>query len=151
MRQFYYIAIIGVLVSILLSCNSNTKKEISSSSDSLTNNKIEKAEAPSWQNNFDFDGDKKIDSIKYNYSGGAHCCYTILVRSSLKDSLYKFSNEIEGGYIIFDLSNPAQFDIKNCDSDSLPELFYGKLEGVRKNPVFIDFDEGDFRTVVMKP
>ncbi len=151
MKQFFYTTITGIILNTLLSCNSTSIQEISSSSDSSINNKMEKPEIISWQNSFDFDGDKKVDSILYNYSGGAHCCYTIKVKSSLKDSLYEFSNEIEGGYILFDLSNPAQFDIRNCDSDSLPELFYGKLQEVRMNPVFIDFDKGNFRTVVVKP
>ena len=74
-----------------------------------------------WNTKFDFDGDAINDSIAYSYSGGAHCCYklTVYLSSGKKTELPFF---IEGGYVLFDLSDPGNFDIKDKDGDGVFEI-----------------------------
>jgi len=108
-----------------------------------------------WNETFDFDGDQKIDTITYSFSGGAHCCYAISVWLSSTKTLIKFPFEIEGGYITFDLSQPENFFIKDFDLDGAPEIYmhianyngidqpipseWTQVYGIRTNNVLIDF------------
>lgn len=76
-----------------------------------------------WLNNFDFDGDHQIDSISFDYTGGAHCCYHISIKLSSTKKFYHYPFEMDGGYM-FDVDNswPDKFDIQDYDKDGLPEI-----------------------------
>ncbi|MES0490769.1 MAG: hypothetical protein ABUK01_12295 [Leptospirales bacterium] len=109
---------------------------------------------------FDFDGDQNIDKIMYSFSGGAHCCYTISVHLSLSNTVVKFPFDMDGGYIIFDLSQPDNFFIKDYDRDGAPEIYmhianyngtdqpippeWTRVYGIRTNKILIDFKDGKF-------
>lgn len=77
----------------------------------------------SWLNAFDIDGDGVNDKIGYDFSGGAHCCYTINITLSTDNKQIKFPFEMDGGYVGgLDNSQPNQFNIKDIDNDRLPEI-----------------------------
>src|SRR6478735_11845602 len=83
-----------------------------------------KVKTQDFLNKWDFDGDGKNDSIKFDYSGGAHCCYTMNLKLSSKNKWEHFSYEMDGGYGgSIDGRYPGHFNIKNYDDDSLPEIF----------------------------
>ncbi len=86
-------------------------------------NQNEKTEAKDWTTSFDFDGDQIADTVFYEFSGGAHCCYKIGVQLSQSKQAFSFPFELDGGYIIFNLSNPENFNIKDFDGDGTPEIF----------------------------
>jgi hypothetical protein len=55
-------------------------------------------ESKNYLENMDFDGDKISDYLSFNYTGGAHCCYKIVLKlSSIKDTI-KYPFEMDGGY-----------------------------------------------------
>mgnify|MGYP001194571592 FL=1 len=113
-----------------------------------------------WKTNYDFDGDKKNDSIEVSFSGGAHCCYTITVLLTTTHQKYVIPFELDGGYIYsFDLSNPTNFFIKDYNNDSLPDMYVHiyayndedfeipakiKLKyKIKTNRIFISFKNGE--------
>ncbi|MBL4704935.1 MAG: hypothetical protein JKY54_10460 [Flavobacteriales bacterium] len=68
--------------------------------------------------NRDFDGDSINDYLSFNYTGGSHCCYKMILKlSSVKDTI-KYPFEMDGGYGfgIVDGSQHDQFDSfrENC-------------------------------------
>ncbi|NOQ24881.1 MAG: hypothetical protein GQ564_05910 [Bacteroidales bacterium] len=100
-----------------------------------------------WYQNYDFDNDNKIDTITYLYSGGAHCCYKIGIKlSSLKEEI-KVPYFIEGGYIVFDLSQQDNFNIYDIDKDNKPEIFINGIyedstNETNRQKLYIDFERG---------
>lgn len=80
-----------------------------------------------WSNDFlkkwDFDQDGKNDSVYFEYTGGAHCCYNIRIKTSHDNKTWKFDDDMDGGYVMgVDGSQPDHFNIKNYDNDSAPEI-----------------------------
>lgn len=73
----------------------------------------------------DLDGDGRTDIIDFDYSGGAHCCYTIRITLTSTRITTKYPFEIEGGYPEgrVDTSEPWKLNIKDYDGDGLPEIF----------------------------
>ena len=131
---------------------------------SCTHNTGEKeSEDVNWFERFDFDGDGKIDTIRYSYTGGAHCCYLISLKLSSKKEIYNFPFELDGGYIVFDLSQPDKFNIQDYDHDNLPEIYleiatyngtsnpipeeWQNTYGIKTNKVLIDFREGELSVI----
>ncbi len=115
----------------------------------------------SWQELYDFDGDKKADQIRASFSGGAHCCYRISINSSSLNRVIDFPFEMDGGYVGgLDLSNPNNFYVKDFDNDGRPELYmrinsyngragdipeeWQKRYGITSNQILIDFANGGF-------
>ncbi|HEY0029776.1 MAG TPA: glycoside hydrolase family 25 protein [Bacteroidia bacterium] len=116
-------------------------------------------EKESWLSSFDLDGDKIKDQITFDFSGGAHCCYTMnILLSSLKKE-YKLPFNMDGGYLMgVDDSQPDKFAILNMDDDSLPEIkmtietYNGeesplplsfRLEyGIKTNYIIIQYENG---------
>ena len=73
---------------------------------------------------FDLDGDGKNDPIWFDYSEGAHCCYTPNILMSNTGDTLSFPFEMDGGYVMgVDNSQPWHFNIKDYDQDGLPEIF----------------------------
>jgi hypothetical protein len=72
---------------------------------------------------FDLDGDGTADQIGGSFTGGAHCCYTIGVKTSRAGKAFTFPFELDGGYTRgLDLSQPAHFNIADYDGDGLVEI-----------------------------
>ena len=109
-----------------------TSKSISSELGSLP------AESKSYLQHRDFDGDKIMDHLSFNYTGGAHCCYKMILKlSSMKDTV-KYPFEMDGGYEFgrVDGSRHDQFEIYDFDKDGLPEIFMGiSIYNGEKNPI----------------
>lgn len=82
-------------------------------------------EPPSrWQEAFDLDGDGKPDRIGVTFTGGAHCCYRLDLRSSRAGRAYSLPFELDGGYPRgFDLGQPEQFHVADNNGDGLPDLY----------------------------
>jgi hypothetical protein len=73
---------------------------------------------------WDFDQDGKNDSVYFEYTGGAHCCYHIRIKTSHDNKVWKFDDNMDGGYIMGpDDSQPEHFNIMNYDGDSAPEIY----------------------------
>jgi len=108
---------------------------------------------------YDFDGDGRIDELYFDFTEGAHCCYMprILISSSQKTYRYPFL--MDGGYEFgVDLSRPNHFNIKDYDSDGLPEIFMEiytynhskndipedvkSVYGIRNNNIIIQYENG---------
>ena len=82
-------------------------------------------ESRNYLENRDFDGDNLSDFLYFDYSGGAHCCYTMSLKlSTLEDTLH-YPFEMDGGYGfgIVDGSQYDQFHVEDYDNDGLPEIF----------------------------
>lgn len=112
----------------------------------------------SWRYRYDFDQDNQMDTINYTYSGGAHCCYQLSINlSSLKQEI-EIPYEIEGGYIVFDLSKPDNFNILDIDKDGRPEIVITGVQA-ESDPseeiehVFMDFEKGGhyYNSIQYKP
>ena len=111
-----------------------------------------------WTSSFDFDGDKKKDSITYKFTGGAHCCYQITVLLTSTKKAVRIPFFINGSYMIFDLSQPNNFYIKDYNNDGLPDIFIHaysyngtnikipekikKRYGIKTNNVITSFKKG---------
>ena len=107
------------------------------------------------------------DTIIYDYTGGAHCCYLISVKLSNNDSIFNFPFEIDGGYLFFDLSVPEKFFIKDYDNDNLPEIYIKfnsyndhpeppsmeikKKYNINTNKILIDYKDKSFRVIDYEP
>lgn len=115
-----------------------------------------------WLDKFDFDGDSINDHIYFDFSGGAHCCYKINIVLSSDKKERKFPFEMDGSYIGgVDNSQPDQFDIRNIDSDGLPEIlmriqtYNGESEtiptkwktdyGIKSNYIVIEYNDGQIK------
>lgn len=117
-------------------------------------------ESLQYTQNRDIDGDGISDFISFDYSGGAHCCYTLSLKlSSMKDTIH-YPFEMDGGYGfgIVDGSNHDQFNIADYDNDGLPEIFLGhstyngepyeidknwtKEYGIKTNYIIFDYING---------
>jgi len=75
-----------------------------------------------WQRSYDFDMDGVNDTIKYTYSGGAHCCYKINVKLSFYSTCVDIPYLINGGYLIFGPHNLDNFTISDYNKDGVPEI-----------------------------
>ncbi|MEZ4936988.1 MAG: VCBS repeat-containing protein [Crocinitomicaceae bacterium] len=121
-------------------------------------------ESMQYTKNRDFDGDGKEDPIGFDYTGGAHCCYKmILVLSSTKDTIF-YPFEMDGGYDfgIVDGSNLTHFAIGDFDEDGLEEIFMSiytynaqkypvpksvtRKYKVHSNYIVFDFKDGEMIT-----
>jgi hypothetical protein len=117
-------------------------------------------ESNNYLQNRDFDGDGINDHLSFNYTGGAHCCYKMILKlSSVKDTI-KYPFEMDGGYGfgIVDGSQHDQFDIDDYDKDGLPEIFmeistyngekypiepeWTSKYGIKSNYIIFDYDDG---------
>lgn len=103
---------------------------------------------PSWRFSYDFDKDEKKDSINYTDTGGAHCCYRLKVNLSSLQEEIEIPYLIEGGYMIFDLSKPDNFNIYDADEDGLPEIYFkGEYVGAETEnsgeieQIYVDFEK----------
>jgi hypothetical protein len=77
-----------------------------------------------WLLKFDIDGDSMNDTVSFDYTGGAHCCYRIHIKLSSDNIERSFPFELDGGYLAgVDSTQPEQFNIFDCDNDGLPEIF----------------------------
>jgi len=73
---------------------------------------------------YDFDNDGKADKIWTYYSHGAHCCYQIEILLSTTNKKHKLPFILDGNYRPeLNLSLPHQFNIKDFESDGLPEIY----------------------------
>ncbi len=101
-----------------------------------------KENASQWSASFDFDRDEKIDSISYTYSGGAHCCYQLSVHLSASRERVEIPHLIEGGYLVFNLSQPDNFAIADFDKDGRPEIYIKNKDTESENKgVYVDFQK----------
>jgi hypothetical protein len=139
-----------LLIMVLLCCKTN----IESGRD------MHDLKSDDWATQFDFDGDGRKDTIRYFFSGGAHCCYTIAVELTGHNRVYNFPFEMDGGYMFgLDLSQPHHFNIKDYDNDGLPEIFmeintyngekfplpadWTKEYGIRSNYIIIEYKNNE--------
>ncbi len=116
-----------------------------------------------WLYSFDLDGDNINDSITFDYTGGAHCCYLIDIRLSSEKILRTYPFEMDGGYIGgVDNSLPEQFDIRDIDQDGLPEILmriqtynlrpypipkkWKRKYGIKTNKIIIEYSNGRLLT-----
>mgnify|MGYP006431659081 FL=1 len=77
-----------------------------------------------YRQNRDLDGDGFDDEIYFEFIGGAHCCYYLSLELSSKDSLLFYPFEMDGGYLLgVDDNSPDHFQIRDFDSDGLPEIY----------------------------
>jgi hypothetical protein len=77
-----------------------------------------------WLVKYDIYGDNLKDTISFDYSGGAHCCYMIQIKLSSDNNERSFPFELDGGYLAgVDSTQPEQFNIFDDDNDRLPEIF----------------------------
>jgi|GEM_PF-4009145 len=80
-------------------------------------------ESQEYLRNRDLDGDGIADEILFDYSGGAHCCYTMSLQLSSQEDLLEYPFQMDGGYIFgVDGSNPHQFRIEDVDADGRMEI-----------------------------
>lgn len=72
---------------------------------------------------WDFDQDGINDTIYFEYTGGAHCCYHIRINTTSDKKTWSYNDDMDGGYVMgVDDSYPEKFNIKNYDNDSAPEI-----------------------------
>jgi hypothetical protein len=121
-----------LIAGSLMSCESSVK---SIKEDEKEGTKMDNIDIEDWQNQFDFDGDRIIDSIYYQSTGGANCCYELSVRLSKFQKLLKIPFLVDGGYLFFDLSQKENFNIIDQNNDGTFEIF-----------INIDHIERDFAT-----
>ncbi|HUM50940.1 MAG TPA: hypothetical protein PK431_03955 [Chitinophagales bacterium] len=115
-----------------------------------------------WKTSYDFDGDKKNDSVEVSFSGGGHCCYAISITLTSTQQKYIVPFELDGGYInSFDLSNPSNFFIKDFNNDGLPDMYLHiyayndedfeipaktkRQYHIKTNRIFISFKDGKMK------
>lgn len=75
-----------------------------------------------WRYKHDLDGDQRPDSITYEYTGGVHCCYEVTAHLTATDASLTLPFSIRGGYMVFDLSQPDNFNIIDIDGDKIFEI-----------------------------
>jgi hypothetical protein len=98
---------------------------------------------------WDFDQDGKNDSVYFEYTGGAHCCYNIRIKTSHDNKTWEFETNMDGGYVMGpDDSQPEHFNIMNYDADSAPEIFMetGTYNGddYGRQTFLLDYHDGHF-------
>lgn len=115
-----------------------------------------------WLHGFDLDGDKINDDISFRFSGGAHCCYKMMITLSSDKKRQEFPFEMDGGYIRgIDNSQPEKFNISNIDSDPLPEITmriesyneessqitekWQKEYGIKTNYIIVQYEKGEMK------
>ena len=82
-----------------------------------------------WTQAYDFDNDGKNDTIEVMFTGGAHCCYSLVMRLSATGTTHRLPFELDGGYVAgLDLSQPQRFTVRRSPNDA-PEGRSGKLSG----------------------
>jgi hypothetical protein len=149
-----------ILVAAFLcfyACQRNVQSNAETMSDSIP--VLQSSNSEYWIESFDLDGDHINDQIYFDFSGGAHCCYTINITLSSDKKEVKFPFEMDGGYIgSIDNSIPEQFDIRDIDADGLPEILM-QIEtyngshnplpvtwqteyGIKSNNIVIEYKEG---------
>lgn len=128
MKQLPILALVCVLFFALIACSNTSSEQSVVSSTSEKEVEISDStpidESENYLENRDFDGDKISDHLSFHFTGGAHCCYKMVLKlSSLKDTI-KYPFEMDGGYVFgVDGSQPEQFNIGDFDEDGLPEIF----------------------------
>lgn len=127
----------------------------------LESNPMARSNEEQWQTSFDFDGDKKRDTIEYKFTGGGHCCYQVSIQLTSVKNKIKIPFDIDGSYVVFNLSQPNIFFIKDYDCDGLPDIFMniysyngmdaeipGKIKkkyGIKTNRIIVGFKNGTIK------
>jgi|GEM_PF-2743924 len=165
-RQFINRLILTATIVFLYSCLTNTNIDSEKTNENIIS--THNTDNSNWLNEFDFDGDSINDQIYFDFSGGAHCCYKISIVLTSTSTEIKFPFEMDGGYIGgVDNSQPDQFDIRDIDSDGLPEIVmriqtYNGLSdtipaewhteyGIKSNLIVIEYTGGQIITRDYKP
>lgn len=159
MLNFKNVFILMVLINCLYSCKSNIGKD----TEKEPFNPVQSDHAVTkWLDRFDIDGDRINDHIDFDFSGGAHCCYKLHIVLSSDKLERKFPFEMDGGYISqVDNSQPGQLDIRDFDTDGLPEILmriqtynneadpipitWQKKYGFKSNRIMIDYTTGQLK------
>ncbi len=151
------VMVLGILIGCCRSDYENTAQ------DQLTDDMTQlPMDIPILESDFleewDIDGDGRADEIYFDYSGGAHCCYTITIIMSTDSIERSYPFEMDGGYETGqpDGSQPQSFNIKDYDKDGMDEVFmeiqtyngylnpipkeWEKEYGVTSNYIIFDFD-----------
>jgi hypothetical protein len=117
------------------------------------------ANAAEWRQSFDLDGDSINEVLDFNYSNGAHCCYTLNFILSHDRKAYHFPFEMDGGYLTgVDSTQPWQFAVRDIDADGLPEIMmqiatynaapyplplaWRKKYGIHSHTIIIEYEAG---------
>lgn len=165
-KQFINILTLTAIMVFLYSCE--TSSYVYSGKKNSNIIQAQNTANSNWLDKFDFDGDSINDHIYFDFSGGAHCCYKINIVLSNDKTERKFPFEMDGGYIGgVDNSKPDQFDIRDIDSDGLPEIlmriqtYNGESEpipvkwnidyGIKSNFIVIEYISGQIKTRDYKP
>lgn len=137
-------------ILLLVACRSSLSRTLAETDASLH-----------WTRAFDFDGDHRNDDVAVSFSGGAHCCYGLVVRLTSTGEAHRLPFQLDGGYVGgLDLSRPDRFDIRETDG-GLPEIvmviesYNGVLRpipkawtdqyGFRTNRIAVGFPGGQLR------
>ncbi|PIY06007.1 MAG: hypothetical protein COZ21_03480 [Bacteroidetes bacterium CG_4_10_14_3_um_filter_31_20] len=165
-RQFINILALTAIIVFLYSCQTNPNEDSGKTNSNII--QVQNTANSNWLDKFDFDGDSLNDHIYFDFSGGAHCCYKINIVLSSDNTERKFPFEMDGGYIGgVDNSQPDQFDIRDIDSDGLPEILMriqtyngesGTIPaewnidyGIKSNFIVIEYTAGQLKTRDYKP
>lgn len=137
MKQYFTYLNIFLLFLLLNGCNNSTseqkvEKDITENKETISDTALLEVEqliqeSINYLQNRDFDGDKINDYLSFYYTGGAHCCYKMVLKLSSIEDTIKYPFEMDGGYGfgIVDGSQHDHFDIDDYDQDGLPEIFMG--------------------------
>jgi len=156
-RQFINILTLTAVIAFLYSCQTNPHEDSGKTNSNII--QVQNTANSNWLDKFDFDGDSINDHINFDFSGGAHCCYKINIVLSSDREKRKFPFEMDGGYIGgVDNTQPDLFDIRDIDSDGLPEIlmriqtYNGVSEtiptkwetdyGIKSNYIVIEYNDG---------
>lgn len=165
-RQFKNILTLTALIVFLYSCQTNLKEDSGKTNSNII--QVQDTVNSNWLDKFDFDGDSINDHVYFDFTGGAHCCYKINIVLSSDKTERKFPFEMDGGYMGgVDNSQPDQFDIRDIDSDGLPEIlmriqtYNGEPEaipakwhidyGIKSNLILIEYIGGQIKIRDYKP
>lgn len=79
--------------------------------------------AAAWREAHDFDGDGVRDVIVIDFSGGAHCCYTVGVYLSSRGQTLRLPFQLDGGLSPGQdlIDRPERFSLRE-EPDDLPEI-----------------------------
>jgi len=161
--------VLASIISCLYACGVKTGEDaIQIKNTKLEDYLIPQPAKSNWLNEFDLDGDGKNDQIYFNYSQGAHCCYTINIALSSDTNETNFPFEMDGGYIFgVDNSLPDHFDIRDLDNDGLPEILmeiqtyngtpspvpkqWTSEYGIKTNYIVIEYTTGKLKARDYKP
>ncbi|MEO0900384.1 MAG: hypothetical protein AAFY71_28500 [Bacteroidota bacterium] len=118
--------------------------------------------------NRDFDGDKVEDYMSFQFSGGAHCCYKLILKLSTRPDSLKYPFEMDGGFSIhLKGSTDGHFKIADYDNDCLPEILmqigtyngeayaledsWKKDYGISSHYILFDYSEGRMKVMDVDP